>query len=143
MSTGDLTGKEVAEVGFFDLECDDVYRVIGDTSTWNWQMGCQLQWLGNNENWQIIYNTRKQSSTKVDAVYSDFCSTLYNIESNEKKELPLPVYVVSPNSKYALSVDYSRFQVTHPTIGYHAIKLQSNLENAPKNDGIYLSLIHI
>lgn len=137
MLTGDLTGKEVAEVGFFDLECDDVYRVIGDTSSWNWQMGCQLQWLGNNENWQIIYNTRKQSSTKIDTGYSDFCSTLYNIESNENKELPLPIYVVSPNSKYALCVDYSRFQVTHPTIGYHATKLEPNLENAPENDGIY------
>ena len=105
MTTGDLTGKEIAEVGFFDLECNDFYQVIGHTSSWNWQMGCQLQWLENSENWQIIYNARRETSTKVDTHYPDFSSILYNIESNEKKELPLPVYVVSPNSKYALSVE--------------------------------------
>ena len=55
MTTGDLTGKEIAEVGFFDLECNDFYQVIGHTSSWNWQMGCQLQWLENSENWQIIW----------------------------------------------------------------------------------------
>jgi len=49
----------------------------------------------------------------------------------------LPVYVVAPNSEWALCVDYSRFQVTHPTIGYAATRAEPELANAPDNDGIY------
>ena len=49
----------------------------------------------------------------------------------------MPVYVVAPNSEWALCVDYSRFQVTHPTIGYAATRAEPELANAPDNDGIY------
>ncbi len=133
--TQDLTGKEYAEVGYFDLEDSDKYYSVGRTSTWNWQMGCQLQWLEADEQRQIIYNSR--SIQGEGTIYPDFCSTIYNVETGVERKLPLPIYVVAPNSQYALCVNYSRLQVTHPTIGYHATFKEPELALAPDDDGIY------
>jgi hypothetical protein len=135
MMTGDLTGKEIAEIGYFDLEERDNFQVVGETTSWNWQMGSQLQWLPGKPGRQLIFNSR--TSSEIDSPYHDFCSTVYDMDSGETRELPLPIYVVAPNSEYALCVDYSRFQVTHPTIGYIASGVEPELENAPEEDGIY------
>lgn len=134
MMTGDLDGSETAQVGFFDVEDGDRFQVIGETTTWNWQMGCQLQWLGSGEGQRIIYNRRSQSQ---EGVYPDFVSCIYDPETGEDHELPLPVYVVAPDASYALCVDYSRFEVTHKTIGYRATNEEPKLANAPDDDGIW------
>jgi hypothetical protein len=136
MFSADLTGKERAQVGFFDLEDEDRFHLVGETSAWNWQMGSQLQWLQGQTERQIIFNSR---AIKADAsnAYPDFCSTIYSLETQTSRQLPLPVYVVAPNSEWALCVDYSRFQVTHPTIGYAATRAEPELASAPDNDGIY------
>lgn len=136
MFSADLTGKESAEVGFFDLQDNDRFYSIGATTAWNWQMGGQLQWLQGEADRQIIYNSRELRADPGN-VYPDFCSTVYSLKTQTSRQLPLPVYVVAPNSEWALCVDYSRFQVTHPTIGYAATLAEPKLANAPDNDGIY------
>ncbi|MCR2721462.1 hypothetical protein NSP19_24355, partial [Salmonella enterica] len=40
-----LTPGLRAEVGYFDLRDGERYHAVGATTAWNWQMGCQLQWL--------------------------------------------------------------------------------------------------
>jgi hypothetical protein len=137
MFSADLTGKESAEVGYFDLQDNDRFYSIGETSAWNWQMGSQLQWLQGRTDRQIIFNSRAVTAD-ANNPYADFCSTVYSLETQTSRQLPLPVYVVAPNSEWALCVDYSRFQVTHPTIGYAATLEEPVLSNAPGNDGIYL-----
>ena len=134
MMTGDLTGNESADVGYFDLDRDDTFVKIGETTTWNWQMGCQLQWLANNGKTEIIYNIRSADAVRP---YLDFASCIFDVETGESRTLPLPVYVVAPNGEYALCVDYSRFQVTHRTIAYSATESEPNIELAPADDGIW------
>ena len=134
MMTADLTGKELSEVGFFDLKDDDRFITIGHTTTWNWQMGCQLQWLETEDATEIIYNVRSETS---EGVYPDFRSRIYDLASRRERTLPMPVYVVAPSTQYALSVDYSRFQVAHKTIAYYASHREPVLDNAPDDDGIY------
>ncbi|MCP4287645.1 MAG: hypothetical protein GY792_24940 [Gammaproteobacteria bacterium] len=136
MFSADLTGKESAEVGFFDLQDNDRFYSIGETSAWNWQMGSQLQWLQGKTDRQLVFNSRAITAD-ANNPYADFCSTVYNLETQTSRQLPLPVYVVAANSEWALCVDYSRFQVTHPTIGYAATRVEPVLTNAPANDGIY------
>jgi len=136
MRAADLTGREIAEVGYFDLRQGDRFHAVGETSTWNWQMGSQLQWLRGLPGRQLIYNTRAAVSD-ADYPYADFRATALDLDSFEAREYPLPVYVVAPNSRWALCVDYSRFEVTHPTIGYRASQTEPRLENAPSDDGIY------
>ncbi|MCP4984188.1 MAG: hypothetical protein GY935_27250 [Gammaproteobacteria bacterium] len=136
MRTADLSGTEIAEIGYFDLQDTDRFHVIGKTTTWNWQMGSQLQWLSAIPGRQLVYNTRAKISD-IDYPYADFRAMVTDISTGESRELPLPVYVVAASSEWALCVDYSRFEVTHPTIGYRASHDEPGLDNAPRDDGIF------
>ena len=134
MMQADLTGEDVAEVGFFDLENNDEFHGLGRTNAWNWQMGCQLQWIDGNEGRRIIFNS---SCTDGASVYPGFCSTIVDVDTAQQQSMPLPVYSVAPNGRYALCINYTRLQHTHPTIGYNRPGPSSTLENAPRDDGIF------
>ncbi|MEO7953531.1 MAG: hypothetical protein ABIR35_05470 [Polaromonas sp.] len=134
MMDANLTPELTAEVGYFDLENGEQYHSLDTTTAWNWQMGCQLQWLDGESQRQVIYNSR---TTDRSGIYPGFCSTVYNIDTGTKRALPLPVYVVAPNSRYALCVDYSRLYITHETIGYAEEKPPLDMPNAPGTDGIH------
>ncbi len=132
--TGDVTGTETAKLGYFDLTDSDRFHAVGQTTTWNWQMGSQLQWVGNKN--QIIHNARWDGADRK-TPYPDFCAKLVDLDSGTTRTLSLPVYVLAPDGRYALCVNYSRFMVTHKTIGYPATKREPNLGLAPDDDGIY------
>ncbi len=134
MMTGDLTGTQEASVGYFDLRKNDEFTEIGRTTAWNWQMGCQLQWVESDAGTRAIYNRRAQTP---DGLCPEFRSVIYDIDRQTARELPFPVYVVAPSGEYALCVNYSRLQYTHPAIGYSASRGEPQLENAPASDGIY------
>ncbi|MDJ0751264.1 MAG: hypothetical protein QNJ11_17400 [Woeseiaceae bacterium] len=144
--TQDLDGSEVAEVGYFDLEDEDIFKVIGSTTAWNWQMGCQLQWLRTPGEQQIIYNTRAMGPEITEFPYADFRANVYDCVSEEVRELPLPIYAVARDGGYALCVNYARFEATDRAIGYRpthrltgfrAAHATSAPEPAPGDDGIW------
>ena len=133
MLSKDLTGTEIAEVGYYDLHNNDMFHKLGETTAWNWQMGCQLQWLGDTD--KVIFNTR--AAGKNTHIYADFQSTVVDIHTGDIQHLPLPIYVVAPHGDFALALDYARFMVTHRTIGYNATHHPPKLELCPKHDGIH------
>ncbi|WP_265516874.1 hypothetical protein [Nitratireductor luteus] len=133
--TGDLTGREVAEVGFFDLTDGDRWHQLGETTAWNWQMGCQLQWLGDTG--QVIYNTRATTAPGPDNIYPDFRSRVVDPATGESRDLPAPIYIMAPDGRFALAINYSRFIKTHRTIGYPATHAEPDLPLAPDDDGIW------
>jgi hypothetical protein len=134
MMTADLRPEHMAEVGYFDLAAGGAYRSVGATTAWNWQMGCQLQWLGGMPGRKLIYNVRVQDRS---GVYPGFASCVYDIDTNRERLLPVPVYVVAPDSSYALCVDYSRLYITHRTIGYAEDEPPRPMPLAPAEDGIH------
>ena len=134
MMDAHLTPELVAEVAFFDLQDNDNHHSLGKTTAWNWQMGCQLQWLDGMPGRQFIYNVRTADTASF---YPGFGSCIYNVDTKEERYLPLPVYVVAPNSRYALSVDYSRLYITHETIGYSENASPCSFPLAPAGDGIH------
>ena len=105
MMTAYLTGAEVAEVGYFDLQNADQFTAVGETTTWNWQMGSQLQWLGDLRGSRLVYNSRAASSD-AGYPYADFRATVIDADTLVAEELPLPVYVVAPtvNGRFALII---------------------------------------
>ncbi|SOZ17193.1 hypothetical protein [Cupriavidus taiwanensis] len=132
-----LTPDLVADIGYFDMTKDDgVFHRVGHTTTWNWQMGSQLQWLGNASHGapRIIFNVRTNDS---EARYPYFASQIIDVRSGEARILPMPVYVVAPNGIWALSVDYRRLYVTHETIGYPCDRVKPDLPLCPGDDGIW------
>ena len=130
-----LTPQLTAGVGFFDLRDGSRFHAVGETRAWNWQMGCQLQWLDGIPGRQLIYNVRTADRSTV---YPGYGSVIVDVDSRKSRNLPMPVYVVAPNAKFAMCVNYSRLYKTHPTIGYCHETPVSDPPVCPSDDGIYL-----
>lgn len=133
--TADLAPDSSAEVGWFDTMNNNAFHACGTTTAWNWQMGSQLQWLDGYDDPQLIYNVRRQAVT---GPYPGFGAAIHNLGTGTTRYLDSPAYAVAPNSRYMLSVDYSRLQVTHKTIGYCSARGSNNwLPLCPTDDGIH------
>ncbi|MNK48396.1 hypothetical protein D3C87_672250 [compost metagenome] len=130
----ELTPTAAARIGYFDLQDNDRFHAVGDTTAWNWQMGSQLQWLDGAPGRQLVYNSR---TGDADAFYPGFGATVLDVDTGAKRLLPLPIYVVAPDSRWALSVDYRRLYITHRTIGYSEAGGPFELPLAPADDGIH------
>jgi hypothetical protein len=128
-----VTPDAEVSVGYFDLEDGHSFQPVGTTKTWNWQMGCQLQWLPGAPGRKVIYNVRTRDAS---ARYPHFGSVIRDIDTAEERRLPVPIYVVAQNSEWALTVDYRRLWVTHETIGYPCDRVKPSPSLCPPDDGI-------
>ncbi|MDC3315654.1 hypothetical protein OAV81_02790 [Candidatus Thioglobus sp.] len=118
-----------ARVGYFDLVKNDViFNELTTTKTFNWQQGCMLQWFGD-KNTQIIYN---------DLVDEKFVSIIFNLKTKDKIVLPLAIYTLSNDSKFALCIDNERHYWIRRGYSYDGIYNQEKNKNIVENDGIYL-----
>lgn len=118
-----------AEIGAFDLEREGHWQPFAQTGAWNWQQGAMLQWLDAFSERHVIFNTRTDNG---------YGSSILDVEASKKRSLPLPVYVLVPGGRYALSLNHARLLATHPTIGYAERGGGPSLELAPHDDGIYV-----
>lgn len=94
------------------IDTADDYRVIeiGATHSWNVQQGCMAQWMGPNFRSRIIYNDYRDGH---------YCSVIFNVDKmKEEKVLSLPVYDVSKDGSFALSLDFDRLHRMRPGYGY-------------------------
>ena len=76
-------------------------RKIGETTAWNWQQGCRLQWRPNSD--EILWNDRSDDGTH-------FICRVYNFKTGEQRILPRPVYDVSDDGTMALTHDFARMK---------------------------------
>ena len=132
--TARLTPELLAGIGYFDLQDNDRFHLMDTTGAWNWQMGSQLQWLDGAPGRQLIFNQR---TGDANAFYPGFGATVFDVDKGTRRQLPMPVYVVAPDSRYALCVDYRRLYRTHETIGYSEDGAPFDLPLAPAEDGIH------
>lgn len=98
----DVETTDRGEIGIIDLENDNLWTKIGETTSWNWQQGNRLQWIpGSSE--EIIWNDRSDDG-------KSFVSRIYNTHSKETRTLPRPIYTISPDGNTALTHDYERMK---------------------------------
>ena len=90
---------DVATIGYFDLEHDNNFVVIGETKAFNWQQGCMLQWDGPGFNDQVIFN---------DVNGADVFSVIININTLNKVINRNPIYTMHPCGDIALTIDFER-----------------------------------
>ena len=115
------------EIGYFDLQKKNKWRKIGETTAWNWQQGCRLQWIpGSSE--EIIWNDRSEDGKRL-------VSRIYNIRTKETHTLPISVYTISPDGETALSVNFER--IVHEGCNYVGIKDPYKNQWAPSEIGIW------
>ena len=105
-----------------DIYCDD--KKIGSTTSWNWQQGAMLSWLNDQE---IIYNIFKDNKYK---------SCIFNIETETSRIIDYPIYQVSADGKFALSLSFSRLAYLRPDYGYFNLP-SDNIKKITENDGIF------
>lgn len=112
--------EEPGTLVLIDTENGNRMQRIGAAHAWNVQMGCRAQWLGPDFADRVIYNDFRDGA---------YCSVIYSVkEKRELKVLPLPVYDVSEDGSYALSLDFSRLHRLRPGYGY------SNLPDETEGD---------
>lgn len=102
--------KEAGAVCLIDTKQDNKVYKLGSTRSWNVQQACMAQWLGPDFKSHIIYNDFRDGK---------YCSVIYSLkDKKEVKVLPLPVYDVSRDGTFALSLDFSRLHRMRPGYGY-------------------------
>lgn len=119
--------EDVAVIGIIDFHDNNTFVPVAETRSWNWQQGAMLQWVSSDR--LIIYN---------DCEKNHFVSILLDIKTGKRRILPLPVYTLSHDGRFALSINFSRLHHTRRGYGYAGgiDPWQDNLY--PDDDGIYL-----
>ena len=112
----DVSPKEKADIILIDtsLPEDDKKRVrkIAETSSWNVQQSCMLQWLGPDFSSRILFNDYRDGK---------YVAVIKEIESGAERIVPAPVYSVSVDGKIALTLDFSRLYNLRPGYGYYNV----------------------
>lgn len=82
------------------------YEIAGSSNLWNWQQGCRLQWL-DDEN--IIYNNFERKR---------YVSKIYNVRTKKTKTVNIPIQSCFKN-KFFISIDYSKLTKLKSEYGYN------------------------
>ncbi len=114
-------------VGMIDLADNDRWVDLGGSTAWNWQQGCMLQWLPGDKR-QILWNDRQGDH---------FIAHILDVDSGKQRQLPMPIYCVSPDAKWGLSVDFRRLNECRPGYGYSGVDDPHRNEPAPDETGIW------
>ncbi len=120
--------EDTVKIGMVDLQEDDKWIELGKSRAWCWQQGCMLQWLPGSRD-TILWNDREGDR---------FVCRVLNVFTGKLRTIAYPIYTVSPNGRWALSVDFRRINRLRPGYGYAGPPDPYEKDPAPKNSGIYL-----
>ena len=122
------TPQDKAVVGLIDLEEGCKWHPLAETYAWNWQQGTMLQWLPSEPDRKIIFNSREEDR---------FISVILDVHTGERRTLPRPIYTLSRDGKWALSLNFSRVHRTRPGYGYVGLPDPWENDPCPEEDGIW------
>lgn len=81
---------------------------IAETRAWNWQQGCRLRWMPNN-NREIVFN---------DFDGKGYLARIVNVDSGAERKIIAPLYDISPDGNYGITIDFERLGIKRPGYGY-------------------------
>ncbi len=129
--------NDVARLLMVNPDAPDDYVIIGQTTAWNWQMGCRLQWLptrgldtfaSQSGDSCVVFNDRRDNR---------FVAVVLDIQTGHQRVLPHPVYAISRDGRYALTLNFARLHDCRPGYGYAGVADPSASVDAPDDDGLY------
>ena len=119
---------DTATVGLVDLAAGHTWTSLAETRAWNWQQGTMLHWLATAPDRLIIHN---------DWVDERLVSVIRDVHTGEARQLPRPVYTVSRNGRFAMTVNFARVHRHRPGYGYNGPIDAWADDPHPAEDGIY------
>ena len=120
---------EIAEIGIIDVNNNNKYTKLAETTAWNFQQGSLLRWNPAAPNDEIIYNSNENGQYK---------GVILNIKTGEKRYTDYPLANVDSSGNYGLGINFSRLYDFRPGYGYGEIEDPYYNVNHPKDDGIFL-----
>ena len=120
------TENDPATLGLVDMDSHE-FIPLTETRAWNFQQGCMAHWLSDS---LVIYN---------DLNNGKFVSVIINIFSKNKRFIDYPISAVSPDSRWAVSINFARLRHTRPGYGYGGEGQKASMETAfPEDDGLFI-----
>jgi hypothetical protein len=119
---------DAATVGLIDLADGNRFQPLDHTAAWCWQMGTMLRWLPGADDRCITYNQREGET---------FFSIVRDIRSGAVRRLPRPIYALSPDGSYSLTLNFARLARTRPGYGYEGGRDPGADQKRPADDGIF------
>ncbi len=104
-------------------------RILATTRTFNWQQGACLQWLGPDFRSRVVFNDYREGK---------YVSIVLNVDSGVETVLPMPVYTITGDGKWAACVNYGRLFWCRPGYNYACGGAPSMNVPIPVGDGISL-----
>lgn len=115
------------EIGYYELKKLE-FTKLAETNAWCWQQGSRLRWYPQNAKW-VMFN---------DVSGDSYCTRIVDIETKkEVKKIDYPIYDISSDCKWGISLNYSRLQRLRPGYGYNYFEDKTLNQNAPSDDGLY------
>lgn len=118
---------DVIRLGMVDLEDGDRWIELGQTTAWCWQQGCMFQWLPPSKN-EVLWNDRDGDR---------YVCRILDLATGKLRTVPAPVYAVSPDGCWGVSLDFARVQDVRPGYGYVGILDRFVNELVPRGSGIF------
>lgn len=119
---------DTLEILIIDTKDNNKIKKIATSKTWNVQQGCMAQWLGPDFSSKIIYNDIRENR---------YCSIIFDINSGNEQIIDMPIYTVSQDGKYALSLDFSRLHNLRKGYGYAALPEKSQGIAIPDSTAVW------
>lgn len=115
-------------LGYYNLS-ENYYHEFSKSASWCWQQGSRLQWFPNTSKFSVIYNGFENGK---------YFSQVLDIKAKKvKNRFNLPIYVVSPNGRWGLTLDFSRLQRLRPGYGYSNLEDVTKSQKCPDETGIW------
>ena len=121
----DVTPTDRGEIGYIDLQANNRWTKIGETTAWNWQQGCRLTWRGGSH--EILWNDRAEDGNR-------FVCRALDFSTRKTRTLPQPIYDVSRDGAFALTHNFERMK--HGGTNYVGVPDRHEGQTAPAEIGI-------
>jgi hypothetical protein len=122
-----MTPEDAVAVGVVDAEGEgpENFAPVGESRAWSWQQGPMAQWRpGTGE---LVWNDREGGA---------FVARLHDPRTGTTRTLPHPVYALSPDGRFALSLNMARLDAVRPGYGYVGGEGAGLSRRLPREDGV-------
>lgn len=113
-------------VGYVDTTDGDAWHPIGKSLAWGWQQGCMLQWIGDDGQ-RVLWNDREGDQ---------HVCRIHSMNDGSTRTINRPIYTLSADGKFGLSLDFRRTQNLRPGYGYVGLADPYVDQRAPAESGI-------